>query len=208
MNAFKKIIFTSMLVLLQIIFISCNRKDLEIAKTEYKYYGDSLCIKVEMKNISDEVLLFPSSMRNQIRNLKKGGNKITINECNVNFKNVKELIEFQNSEISLDDEEHTDILSCLYVNPVYPGHKCVNESFIDFSEIPKEEMQNKKINIILKYGKSNNYKIEKMMVVSAEGKMCSDSITIDLAKTNEIIQFSIPTVIQGPVWDVEAVPFL
>ncbi len=41
---------------------SCHNKELEIKRVNYRYYVDSVDFSVEMRNTSDFILLFPSSI--------------------------------------------------------------------------------------------------------------------------------------------------
>ena len=104
---------------------SCYNKELEIKRVNYRYYVDSVDFSVEMRNTSDYILLFPSSMRDQIRQVKNGSTEIFLNECKLDFKNAKEMIAFEESRASLDDEKHTDVFSYMSINPVFPGDTCV-----------------------------------------------------------------------------------
>lgn len=197
------------IVLSFFVIVSCDNGELEIKRVNYRYSASMVTFSVEMENTTNHILLFPGSMRDQIRQLKNYRNEITLNECKLEFKNAKEMISFERSKTSLDDEKHTDVFSYMFINPVFPGDKCVYDGHIEYKEIPREEIEKKKIKIQLKYGKAAGKTSDKTNEYSYQGtdkRMRTKEFILTLSKENQVKRFDIPDVIQGPVWDTDRWP--
>lgn len=197
------------IALFLLILVSCDNKELEIKRVNYRYYVNSVDFSVEMRNTTDYILLFPSTMRDQIRQVKNGSTEIFLNECKLDFKNTKEMIAFEESGTSLDDEKHTDVFSYMYIHPVFPGDTCVYSGYIKYKEIPREEIEKKIIKIILKYGKgikdTSDEKNENSYI--GTGKWVKTKIiTLTLPVEDQTNRFDIPDVEYGPVWDTDKWP--
>lgn len=188
---------------------SCYNKELEIKRVNYRYYAGSVDFSVEMRNTSDYILLFPSSMRDQIRQVKNGSTEIFLNECKLDFKNAKEMIAFEESRTSLDDEKHTDVFSYMSINPVFPGDTCVYNGYINYAEIPREEIERKTIKILLKYGKgvsNTSDEMKEYSYIGTDKRVKTKKITLTLPIENQVSRFDIPDVQYGPVWDTDKWP--
>lgn len=197
------------IALFLLIFVSCDNKELEIKRINYRYTVNSVYFFVEMKNTTDYILLFPSSMRDQLRQVKNGNSEIFLNECKLDFKNAKEMIAFEESETSLDDEKHTDVFSCMFVNSVFPGDTCVYSGYIKYKEISREEIEKKKIKIILKYGKGIKDTFDEKnenAYLGTDKMVKSKIITLTLPVEDQTSRFDIPDVEYGPVWDTDKWP--
>ena len=202
-----KLFFIALFIL---ICVSCDNKELKIKRVNYRYNVNSVDFYVEMENTTDYILLFPSSMRDQIRQLKRNGNaEIFLNECKLEFKNAKEMIAFEESKTSLDDEKHTNEFSYMFINPVFPGDTCVYSGYIKYKEIPREEIEKKKIKILLKYGKGVRNAFDETNECSYLGtdkRVRTKEITLALPIENQVKRFDIPDVQYGPVWDTDKWP--
>ena len=188
---------------------SCDNKELEIKRLNYRYTVNSVYFFVEMKNTTDYILLFPSSMRDQLRQVKNGNNEILLNECKLDFKNAKEMIAFEESKVSLDDEKHTDVFSCMFINSVFPGDTCVYSGYINYAEIPREEIERKTIKILLKYGKgvsNTSDETKEYSYIGTDKRVKTKKITLTLPIENQVSRFDIPDVQYGPVWDTDKWP--
>ena len=191
------------------VFLSCGNKELKIKRVNYRYNVNSVDFSVEMENTTDYILLFPSTMRDQIRQVKNGNTEIFLNECKLDFKNAKEMIAFEESKTSLDDEKHTDDFSYMFINPVFPGDTCVYSGYIKYKEIPREEIEKKKIKILLKYGKGvrNTFdETNECSYLGTDKRVKTKKITLALPIEKQASRFDIPDVQYGPVWDTDKWP--
>ena len=168
----------AVVLIIEVFFFSCSVDKIQMIGANYEFGKDSFSIEILYENQTDSVLIFPNVFTNCLLSISEGENAIVIDECNMDFKNLAQMVDLQLRGVLMDEKDsETD----LRLVPVYPGRKFICSNTIPYSKIPKQVIRDKgQIEIRIDYGKAKSIEYTGLEKIIAKGTMEEYCETIPL----------------------------